>query len=47
MIFCIKINTKVFNKLAVSFLLVTARYVQSNQNSKFVISFQYLKEREG
>ena len=46
MIFCMKINIKVFYKLEVSFLLFIARHAQSTQKSKFVISFQYLK-REG
>ena len=41
-----KINIKVFYKLVVSFLLVTARYVQRIQNGKFVISFQYLKKEK-
>ena len=42
MIFCLKINIKIFYKLAESFLLVMARYAQSTQNSNFVISLQYL-----
>ena len=43
-----KINIKVFYKLVVSLLLVIASYAQINQNSKFVISLQYLKKsREG
>ena len=47
MIFCMKISRiKVFYKLAISFLLVIARYTQSTQNSKGVISVQYL-ENEG
>ena len=41
-----KINIKVFYKLVVSFLLVTARYAQRIQNGKFVISFQYLKKEK-
>ena len=39
-----KINIKVFCKLTVSFLLVIGRYIQSTQNSKLVISLQYLKK---
>ena len=47
MIFCMKISSiKVFYKLAISFLLVIARYTQSTQNSKGEISVQYL-ENEG
>ena len=42
--FYIKINFKVFLKLAVSYLLIIARYTQSTQNSKFVISLQYPKK---
>ena len=37
MMFCMKINIKVFYKLVVSFLLVIARHPQSTQNSKFNI----------
>ena len=44
MIFYIKKNIKVFYKLTISFLLVIARYAQSTQNSKFVMSLQYLKK---
>ena len=44
MIFLHKINIKVFYKLVVTFFLVIARYAWSNQNSKSVISFQYLKK---
>ena len=44
MIFCMKINIKVFYKLVVSFLLVTARHAQGAQNSRFVILLQYLKK---
>ena len=44
MIFCMKINIEVFYKLNVSFLLVIARYAQTTQNSKFVISLKYLKK---
>ena len=43
MIFCMKIEIKVFYKLVVSFLLVRARHPQSTQNTMFVISLQYLK----
>ena len=46
MVFCMKINIKVFYKLVVSSLLVIERYDQSTQNSKFVISLQYLKKEE-
>ena len=46
MIFCMKINMKTFYKLTVSLLLAIARYAQSTQNSKFVISLQYLKKEE-
>ena len=45
MIFCMKI-IKVFYKLVVSFLLVIASQAQSIQDSKFVISLQYLKKKE-
>ena len=41
MIFCMKINIKGFYKLV---FLVIARHTQSTQNSKFVISLQYLKK---
>ena len=44
MIFCLKRNIKVFYQLTVSFLLVLARYAQSTQNNKFVISLQYLRK---
>ena len=43
MIFCMKINMKVFYKVTVWCLLI-ARYPQSTQNNKFVISLQYLKK---
>ena len=46
MISRMKVNLKVFNKLTVSFLLIIARYAQTTQNSKFVISLQYLKKEE-
>ena len=46
MIFCLKRNIKVFYQLTVSFLLVLARYAQSTQNNKFVISLQYLRKEE-
>ena len=44
-IFCMEINKKAFYKLTVSFLLVIARYSQSTQNIKLVISLQYLQKR--
>ena len=44
MIFCMKINIKVFYKLIVLFLLVIARHDQSTQNNNFVILLQYLKK---
>ena len=40
-------NINVFYKLTVSFLLVIARYVQSTQNSKFVIYWQYISKKKG
>ena len=43
MISCMKINIKVFYSQTVSFLLAIARYAQSSQNSKFLISLQYLE----
>ena len=43
MIFCVKINIKLFYKLVVWFLLVIARQVQSTQSSNFVISLQHFK----
>ena len=45
MMFCMKINIKVFYKLTVLFLLVIARYAQSTQNGKLV-SFHCLKKEE-
>ena len=42
MIFCMKINIKIFYKLVVSLLLVMVRHAQSTQNMKFEISLQYL-----
>lgn len=42
MIFCMKINIKVFYKLVGSFLLVMVRHAQGTQNMKFEISLQYL-----
>ena len=39
-----KINIKLFYKLVVSPLLVIARFAQKAQNSKFVISLQYLRK---
>ena len=47
MIFCMKINIKVFYNMVVSFLLIIARHAQSTQNSKFVISAEYLKKKKG
>ena len=44
MIFCMKINIKVFYKLVLSVLLVIARHAQVTQNHKFVISLQYLRK---
>ena len=41
-----KIHIKVFYKRVVSFLVVLARHVQSTQNSKFVISLQYLEKKK-
>ena len=43
MIFCLKINMKVFYKLVVLFLLIIARHAQITQNGKSVISLQYLR----
>ena len=37
-------NIRVFYKLAILFSLVIAKHAQSTQNSKFVISLQYLYE---
>ena len=42
--FFLEINTKLFYNLIVKLWLCIARYVQITQNSKFVISLQYLKE---
>ena len=42
--FCLQINIDIFYKLLVSLLVFwvcIARHAQSNQNNKFVISFQY------
>ena len=44
MIFGMKIDIKVLHKLVVSFLLVIARHTQITQNSKLVMSLQYLKK---
>ena len=44
MIFCMKLNIKVFYKLVVSFLQVIARYAQDTQNGRFVIFLQYIKK---
>ena len=43
--FCLQINTKVFYRLMVPFLLCVARSAQSTQNNKFPISMQYLKKK--
>ena len=43
-IFCLQLDTKVFYKLIVSLWVCVARHDQSNQNNKFTISLQYLKE---
>ena len=46
MIFSVKISSKVFYKLVVSCLMVIAKHARNTQNSKFIISLQYLeKER--
>ena len=42
--FCLQINTKYLHKGTVQFWLCVIRLVQSIQNNKFAISFQYLKE---
>ena len=44
LIFCLQINRKIFNKLALPFWVCVARHAQSTQNKKFTISLQYLKE---
>ena len=45
LIFCIKVNTKDFNKLLVSLLRSQAnKFTMIIQNNKFTISLQYLKE---
>ena len=44
--FLLEDKHQVFYKQVVSFLLVITRYAQSIQNSKFVMSLQYL-EKEG
>ena len=44
MIFSLQINTKVFYKVIVSYLLCIARHAQSTQNNKFTISLQYLMD---
>ena len=46
-IFCMKTNNKVFHELIVLFLKVKVRHAQIIQNSKFVISFQYLIKEGG
>ena len=43
MIFCLKINHNVFDKLVILFLLVIARHAQCTHNRKFAISVQYIK----
>ena len=45
LIFCLKINSKVFYKLIASLWVRIARLAWSTQNSKFTISLQYLKEK--
>ena len=40
-----KINIKFFNKLVLSFSLVIVKHAQSTQNSKFIMSLQYLKKK--
>ena len=42
MIFYMKINVNVFFRLIILLLLVIVMHAQSTQNSKFVISLQYL-----
>ena len=44
MILCMKITINVFSKLTISFFLLITSYLKSTQNSKFVISLQYLKK---
>ena len=44
MIFCMKINIKVFYNLISSFLVTITRHAQGTQNNKFSISLQYLKK---
>ena len=44
LIFRLQTNPKVFVKLIVSLWVCAARHAESNQNNKFTISFQYLKE---
>ena len=44
MIFSVKISSKVFYKLVVSCLMVIAKHARNTQNSKFMISLQYLEE---
>ena len=44
LIFCLLINTKVFNKLIVSLWVCVARQTQSTKSNHFTISLQYLKE---
>ena len=44
MIFCLKINIKVFYKSILSFLMAKVHNARSTQNNNFVISLQYLKK---
>ena len=44
LIFCIKINMKVFYKLILSLLVTIDKHAQSTQNNNFVKSLHYLKK---
>ena len=44
LIFGLKMNTNVFDKLIVSLWICVARHVQSTQNNKLTTYFQYLME---
>ena len=44
LIFCLEINIKVFYKIIVSLWVYVDRHAQSNQNNRFTISLQYVKE---
>ena len=44
LIFYLRTNPKVFVKLIVSLWVCAAKHAESNENNKFTISFQYLKE---